>query len=590
MKILLCCTSIEDGHRSEDVHDTHYPLGLAYLQSYLEKHRPEKDEFVNLYLNNIPYDESFKTLKRELKNLKPDVFGVSMMTHSRVSAFRAIEYAHQRYPKMKIVVGGMHPTVMWEQIARKFPYIVVCRGEGEVTFKNIIDLYEKDGDIREVEGIAVYDQDTDEVFTTGNAPLIEDLDTLPFPKHELFVTQGKTMANLLTSRGCPYRCNFCVLDWMSKRQVRFRSGGNIADEIEMLLDKYPSIRTIWIHDDAFMINNDRTIEFCDAIIERGIKTQFVASARFRPISHEVVFKMKQAGFVQVLFGLESGAAEVIKGMRKGISKEHARYGLELFSKTGMKATAFIIVGLPGETEDTIEETIDFVQQLQDIDYLYYEDIGTAMLYPGTEMYTQCRETGLIDDDYWLSDGDIPYYTKEFGGVHSMETLNKFKKTIQEGISLKYLFTREHFLKQRKLIPKILQYSQRFPLGNLNQLLPEIIAHNNLTPALLQSLFLRSNDDLIKHISSLWEQTIVNQIINSDEPMTKEDREKFIQDWISQVAKDEEWLLKCEEQMKEVRAKLENVKDVGDVEYKKKAEKSGLEVKQLDFKISTMGGV
>lgn len=108
------------------------------------------------------------------------------------------------------------------------------------------------------------------------------------------------MANLLTSRGCPYKCNFCVLDAVSLRKVRFRSGDNIADEVEQLITKFPSITTIWIHDDAFMINKKRTLEFCDAIIRRGIKTQFVASARFRPISPEVVSKMEQAGFIHVL--------------------------------------------------------------------------------------------------------------------------------------------------------------------------------------------------------------------------------------------------------------------------------------------------
>ena len=211
-----------------------------------------------------------------------------------------------------------------------------------------------------------------------------------------------------------------------------------------------------------------------------------------------------------------------------------------------------------------------------------------MLYPGTAMYTQAKKTGKIDDDYWLSDGNIPYYTSEFGGVHTMETLNKFKRTIQEGISLKYLFTKEHFLKQRKLIPKILQYSQRFPLGNLNELLPDMIEKSKLTPAIIQGLFLNKNQETIDHISMIWEQNIAHQIMNSS--MTQEEKEKFVQDWSTQIEKDKEWLLMCSEQKKLVRAKLENVKDVGDVEYKKKAEKSGLEVKQLGFKVSTKGGV
>jgi len=104
MKILLCCTSIQDEHRSEDNHDSHYPLGLAYLQSYIEHHRPEKDEFINLYLNNVPYEQCYREIKENLKNFQPDVFGVSIMTHSRVTAYRMIEYVNENYPETKIVV------------------------------------------------------------------------------------------------------------------------------------------------------------------------------------------------------------------------------------------------------------------------------------------------------------------------------------------------------------------------------------------------------------------------------------------------------------------------------------------------------
>ena len=189
MKILLACTSIQDEHRDENVHDTHYPLGLAYLQSYLEHTRPDKDELVNLYLNNVPYEECYSTIIKSLNEFKPDVFGVSIMTHSRVSAYKMIEYAHKNFPEIKILVGGMHPTVMWEQFAKKYPYVIVVRGEGEKTFHNIIEAFDNGDSVKEIPGVAYWEGE--EVFTTGNAPLIDDLDELPFPKHELFVDENK---------------------------------------------------------------------------------------------------------------------------------------------------------------------------------------------------------------------------------------------------------------------------------------------------------------------------------------------------------------------------------------------------------------
>ena len=133
MKILLACTTIEDGHRDETNQDSHYPLGLAYLQSYLEKHRPNKDQFVNLFLNNVDYPTCFKTLEKQFKEFQPEVVGISIMTHSRVSAFKIIEHLHDNYPHIKIVIGGMHASVLYEQLAKHYPYVIVVRGEGERT-------------------------------------------------------------------------------------------------------------------------------------------------------------------------------------------------------------------------------------------------------------------------------------------------------------------------------------------------------------------------------------------------------------------------------------------------------------------------
>ena len=568
MKILLCCTSIQDEHRTEDNHDSHYPLGLAYLQSYLEHHRPGKDEFINLYLNNIDYETCYREVKQNLKKMEPDIFGVSIMTHSRVSAYRMIEYAHENYPNAKIVVGGMHVSVMWRQMVEKYPYIVAVRGEGETCFHDLIEAYDNGMPLEDVEGIVFHDGE--KMVVTAERALIPDIDVLPFPKHELFVKDGKKMANLLTSRGCPYKCNFCVLDHTSRRKVRFRSGENIADEVEQLLTQFPSITDIWIHDDAFMINKERTIEFCDAIIKRGIKTRFVASARFRPISPEVVQKMERAGFVHVLFGLESGADAVIKGMRKGITKQHVRYGMSLFANTTMKATAFLIVGLPGETDETIEETVDFVQEIQNIDYLYYDDIGVAMIYPGTEMYTMARSTGKISDDYWLTDKDVPYYTIEHGGIHTYEKLLEMKERVRLALSLKYLFTPEGIIHQRKVIPSMLKYSQMHEIPSVDKILSLAFSRFNLGDQLIRSLFWGKTEMMLKRITLAFESTVVEIVMHNNGIVSDADKSEFISRCLAQQEIDEYTLGEQRERLEEVIRKFSAQDDKGDIAYDKNA--------------------
>jgi anaerobic magnesium-protoporphyrin IX monomethyl ester cyclase len=565
MKILLCCTTIEDAHRSEDNHDSHYPLGLAYLQSYVEQQSPQH-EFENLYLNNVPYEQCFSEIKESLERFQPDVLGVSLMTHSRVSAYRIIEYVHETYPNIKIVTGGMHVTVMWKQFVEKYPYVIVVQGEGEVTFNELISCFESGESHEDVLGLAYWKDN--KVKFTGGRPLIKDLDMLPFPRHDIFLYEGKTMANLLTSRGCPYKCNFCVLDAMSRRKVRFRSGENIADEVEQLLEQCPTVDTIWIHDDAFMINKKRTIEFCDAIIERGIKTKFVASARFRPISPEVVNKMEQAGFVHVLFGLESGADAVQKGMKKGITKEHARYALSLIAKTKIKATAFLISGLPGETQETIKETIDFVQELQKLHYIFYDEMGLAMIYPGTEMYTMAKATGKIDDDYWLTDKGVPYYTTENGGAHSYDQLFEWKEEIRQSISLTKFFTPDGFLAQRKLMPEILRYSDLHHLSGFLEIMGEAINSTGLVSKIVQNALQKEPKNMLPQISKTTEKFIIKALFKQyAEFFNIKEKKRFMEAYDNQVKADNIKLKQYEERINSISYDADA--DEGDIKYESK---------------------
>lgn len=506
MKILLCCTTIEDGHRDDEQEDSHYPLGLGYLQAYLEEHGDH--EVKSLYLNNVNYDICHAKIKKTIEEFQPEMIGISLMTHSRVSAYRTIEWVHENYPDMHIITGGMHVSVMYKKMVEKYPYTIAVIGEGEETLNDIVNTYENNGNIEEVQGIAYHDGE--KVVVTPRRPLIQDLDTLPFPRHDLFIHEGKKMANLLTSRGCPFKCNFCVLDHTSRRKVRFRSGEDIADEVEMILTNHPSIESIWIHDDAFMINKDRTLDFCEAIIRRGIKTSFVASARFNPIDENVVKKMEMAGFSHVLFGLESGAAEVMKGMRKGITKQHAIDGMKMFAEIApsIKTTAFLIAGLPGETDETVEETIEFVQELQSINYTFYDDIGVCMIYPGTEIYTSALIKGKMTDDYWMTDKPVPYYTPEFGGVHEYDKLMQMKERIREGIALSKMFTPVGFLLQRKLIPKVIEYCMRFGLSGLFPVFMNAINKFNLGIELISGLYDKNRYDIVKKKMNLAVEKII----------------------------------------------------------------------------------
>ena len=533
MKVLLTCTSIEDSSRTEDSVDSHYPLGLAYLHSYLEKHSDYEIE--THFLNNVDNETCFNKVRDEIQKFKPDVVGISVMTFSRTSSYRMIEYITENHPEIKIVLGGMHPTVMWANMLKKYTNCVVVIGEGEVTFHDLLKHFEADKDITDVPGIAYHNGE--EVVKTGERDLIDDLDILEFPKHEIFLWEGKKMANLLTSRGCPFKCNFCVLDHISLRKVRYRTANDVCDEIEQILKICPTVDTIWLHDDAFMINKKNTMALCREIIRRGIKTNFTCSARFRPVSRELIELMEKAGFNHVLFGLESGAQNIMDDMRKGITKDHIRYAVSLFAESGIKTTAFLIAGLPGETQETIQETIDFIQEMQYTNYLYYDDIGVAMIYPGAELYTIAKSRklevegyGLLDDDYWLTDLEVPYYLCE----NTLEQLFEWKEEIRDSIALSRIDNPQNFLKQKKLFPSLIKYSYKFGMIGVVNTLQATLQRHNLLPEMLRTFFIGNPEDMMTKISKAFEKDLISGFM---ENMTLEEKKQFIADYEKQTQED-----------------------------------------------------
>ena len=254
----------------------------------------------------------------------------------------------------------------------------------------------------------------------------------------------------------------------------------------------------------------------------------------------------------------------------------------------MKATAFLIAGLPGETDETIKETIEFVQEIQNINYLFYDDMGVAMIYPGTEMYTMARATGKISDEYWLTDADVPYYTIDYGGEHTYEKLLEMKKAIRQSVALANMFTPAGFLQQRKLIPSILKYSQRFNMTGINDMLQRALIKNNLMPQIINSFFLGISEQLKQKIAISFEKVLI-EIIFNEHLKSHEDKRKFMKAYEQQRIKDKKTLRLYEERRKETVGKLSKKYDVGDVEYIKKPKTSNTP-KKLNFNVSTVGGV
>jgi len=211
---------------------------------------------------------------------------------------------------------------------------------------------------------------------------------------------------------------------------------------------------IILQDDSFFVNNERVIEICDEIIKRDIKMSFVCSGRIKPVSEKMIKKLEEANFRIVMVGIETCNDKMLVGARKGITKKDIRETFKLFAKSKLNLKTFLIVGLPGETKETIKEACEFMQELQKIKYISFPPTSNVlMIYPGTEVYEIAKKDGIISDGFWMDDKEIPFYT----GEHPIETLREFGDTLADYISYYRLNTLKGFKAQYKLIPQMIIY-------------------------------------------------------------------------------------------------------------------------------------
>lgn len=406
-KVFLISTSLQ---QSTQLHnkDNSYSMGLAYLHSAIEG---EGYNIITKNYNNNDEFESLNQISEIFNDFKPDYLLIQLFTMTRVSSYRIINFVKKVYPSVKIIVGGVHATGQYEQLLYNFPIDIVAIGEGEVTVVELLEALGNGRNINEVKGIAY--RCGDKIVKTTDRPMLHDLDSIPFPKHELFITPETTMACILSSRGCPMKCSFCCLHTISKRLYRTRSAKNIADEVELIVSKFKNIKLIQIVDDAFNLNIKRTKDICREIIKRNIKIKFICSCRFVPMDAELVSLMEEAGFVTVSFGLETGSQKMLDAIHKNLKKESVTDVFKLFKKSKMDISTFLIVGFPGESKQTMSETITFIKSLREIVNYKLQGVAPLWVYPNTDILESAKQNGLLDDSYWLTVKDVPYYTVDY---------------------------------------------------------------------------------------------------------------------------------------------------------------------------------
>jgi len=346
-----------------------------------------------------------------------------MMSMTRSSSYKAINLIKKTDKKIKIIVGGIHPTIMYNQLLKNFPIDCIIVGEGELTIKELIPALLKNKKLDKIKGLAF--KTRGRILRTENRELIQNLNTLPFPSHDIFMNPKRIRICLLSSRGCPNQCSFCCLHALSKRRYRERSYLNVVEEIEQTISKFPQIKEVEFSDDTFTLNEKKVIDFCKEIVKRKIKLSFVCSARIKPASEKLFFWMGKAGFREVRFGVESGSRKILKSIHKNITPEEIIETFKIASKfPKVKFVKFLMVGFPGENEETIRETIKLTKKLNTIIPMDFFYATPLWVYPGTEVYEIMKSSGKINDDFWLTDEPCPHYTVKYSRRELYDLANR----------------------------------------------------------------------------------------------------------------------------------------------------------------------
>jgi len=420
-------------------------LGLAYLGA-VTLERGDECKLYDADIESEPFEEF-------LRNFRPEIVGITANTPQVKQAWRTAKEIKRVLPGTPVVIGGPHPSVLSEESAARPEVDIVARGEGEAIWVELLEQLEEqkklnpeftdkdwlqpDTPLSHIFGIT-YRTNNGKMHLMPEHPAIPDLDVLPWPAYSLFkmdrytnlqpatdAVDGARSFSLMTSRGCPYRCTFCSQSIMPQKW-RCRSAKNVADEWEHLV-KDLGAQEIGVLDDSANIRVDRLHELADELIRRKINHVpwiFVNGIRGNLATVELLGHLKEAGLKRTAFGVESGDPDILMSIDKRIDHDTIRQAFKNAKQVGLETIGFFIIGLPGETEETMEKTIKLAIELDPM----IANFSMMTPYPGTKVYEIVKRKGrmLVHDwdDYIFFDGKARY---EMGEMTAEVVERKWKQ-------------------------------------------------------------------------------------------------------------------------------------------------------------------
>jgi anaerobic magnesium-protoporphyrin IX monomethyl ester cyclase len=393
------------------------PLGLLYIAAVLDE-AGYSTEILDAFMTDLPFRKkgdttevgmSYERIKEEIQSRKPDIVGIANPFTSQVEhAIRIADIVKEVDSSILTVVGGPHVTVVPTEFLEEAKNVdIAAIGEGEYTMLDIVRFFEGKKKIDDVQGIA-HRMDGKVVLTSPRL-FNRNLDELPYPAYHLvdmeqylsprtieYRSFQSRALSIITSRGCPFNCSFCSVHLHMGKTFRAHSVDYVVDHIEHLVNKY-RVKTIYFEDDNLTFDIKRFEAICDKIIEKDIRFQWETPNGVRAdyLTLDLLKKMKKTGCQSVFVGIESGDQYVLDNIiGKSLKLKNVIKFAEMCKKIGLKTGAFYIIGFPGETKETMNNTVKFALMMKR-EY----DVGMHLLFAtpsyGTRLYEECKKKGYI---------------------------------------------------------------------------------------------------------------------------------------------------------------------------------------------------
>ncbi|MBI5641248.1 MAG: B12-binding domain-containing radical SAM protein [Nitrospirae bacterium] len=403
------------------------PLNLCIVAAIAEQEGWEV-QLIDAHIEQLDHP----AVVSRVKDFQPDLIGLTATTpffHNATLLARTLKQSMD----VPVVIGGTHVSIVREKAFEEcYDYLFI--GECEMTFPDFLRSYAAGNRTPQVAGVMM--RQGNEVLYHGDPPFLEDLDKAPLAARHLLPNDRyfmgtlrgrKLYTSMQMSRGCPFNCVFCACDLHGKR-FRLRSLDNVMQELEYVIRDLRAEHVYFV-DDTLTLNRKFIMELCDEIEKRGLKFTFEGSTRANLWDEEMVRRLKQCGLIRISFGLESADPTVREIIRKNVPLDSYAESNRLSNRLGIETINSVIIGLPGDTRESIERTVEYLCKARD---LLHVTLNIAIPYPGTEML-KMAESG----DYGLKliERDFSKYQRyesavmEVNGIAPAELIELQKKAL-----------------------------------------------------------------------------------------------------------------------------------------------------------------